>query len=47
MIEANGMAVIEEFKAKPISILRCLLEGRRLKHARPSQYYYLLIRSAQ
>jgi hypothetical protein len=25
---------------------RCLLEGRRLKYARPSQYYYLLVRPA-
>jgi methylase of polypeptide subunit release factors len=47
MIEGNGLALAEEFKAKPISILRCLLERRRLKYARPSQYYYLLIRPAQ
>ena len=47
MIEANGLAIVEEFKAKPISWLRCLLEGRRFKYARPSQYYYLLIRPAQ
>jgi methylase of polypeptide subunit release factors len=47
MIEANGLVLVEEFKAKPISLLRCLLEGRRLKYARPSQYYYLLVRSAQ
>jgi methylase of polypeptide subunit release factors len=47
MIEGNGMVLEQEFKAKPISLLRCLLEGRRFKYARPSQYYYLLIRSAQ
>ena len=47
MIERNGLVLTEEFKAKPISILRCLRERRRLKYARPSQYYYLLIRSAQ
>jgi methylase of polypeptide subunit release factors len=47
MIEGNGLVLTEEFKAKPISILRCLRQGRRLKYARPSQYYYLLIRSAQ
>jgi len=47
MIEANGMVIVEEFKAKPISLLRCLLEGRRFKYARPSQYYYLLVRPTQ
>ena len=47
MIEGNGRVVVEEFKAKPISMLRCLLEGRRFKYSRPSQYYYLLIRAAQ
>jgi len=47
MIEANGMTIVEEFKAKPISLLRCLLEGRRFKYARPSQYYYLLVRPTQ
>lgn len=47
MIESNGLSLAQEFKAKPISILRCLLERRRLKYARPSQYYYLLIRPAQ
>jgi methylase of polypeptide subunit release factors len=47
MIDGNGLVLAEEFKAKPISILRCLREGRRLKYARPSQYYYLLIRAAQ
>jgi methylase of polypeptide subunit release factors len=47
MIEGNGLVLVEEFKAKPISILRCLLERRRLKYTRPSQYYYLLIRPAQ
>lgn len=47
MIEQNGLAVVESFKAKPISLLRCLLERRRFKYARPSQYYYILIRPAQ
>jgi methylase of polypeptide subunit release factors len=47
MIEANGMVIVEEFKAKPISFWRCLREGRRFKYARPSQYYYLTVRAAQ
>lgn len=47
MIERNGLALVESFKAKPISLLRCLLERRRLKYTRPSQYYFVWSRAAQ
>lgn len=47
MIEQNGLATVEVFKAKPISLWRCLMERRRTKYARPSQYYYIWSRAAQ
>ena len=46
MIEGNGLRIEDVFKAKPLSLLRCLLEGRRFKYTRPSQYYYILVRAA-
>ena len=47
MLERNGLATIEVFKAKPISLWRCIVERRSMKYTRPSQYYYILSRAAQ
>jgi len=42
MIEKNGLKVIEVFKAKPLSIIECILKGKKIKtYARPSPYYFI------
>ncbi len=44
MITDNGLEVREVFRAKPPSFLRCILQGKRLKHARPSPYYFIWVK---
>lgn len=46
MIKENGFVVIDTFKAKPLSTLQCLLQGKKLKYAKPSPYYFIWSKKA-
>ena len=41
MIRKNDLQVIDIFTAKPPSILQCALQGKKLKYAKPSPYYFI------
>jgi methylase of polypeptide subunit release factors len=45
MIRENGFKVIEIFKARPVSALQCILQGKKLKYAKPSTYYFIWLKS--
>lgn len=44
MIEENGLKVIDVFKAKPLSLLECILNGKKIsRDTKPSPFYFMWI----
>ncbi|MBU1995921.1 MAG: methyltransferase, partial [Candidatus Omnitrophica bacterium] len=42
MIESNGLKIVEEFKAKPLSVLECVLKFKNIKkNTRYSTFYFI------
>ncbi len=45
MIEENGLKVVDVFKAKPLSILECILKRKKIsRDAKPSPFYFIWIK---
>ncbi|MFH1753856.1 MAG: class I SAM-dependent methyltransferase [Candidatus Omnitrophota bacterium] len=41
LLRENNLAVKDIFKAKPLSALQCILQGKKIKHAKGSPYYFI------
>lgn len=42
MIEENGLKIIDVFKAKPLSILECILKSKKIsRDTKPSPFYFI------
>jgi len=42
LISDNGLKIIEAFKARPLTVLECILKGKKIrKYAKPSAFYFI------
>jgi len=45
MIEENKLKIIDTFKAKPLTLFQCMLQGKGLRYTKPSHFFFMWIRA--